>query len=1171
MGNRKWMPAACSAVCIAACIVADAANAKEDGSYLHDVTLGYATPHPDWGEFPPEYRMKTLFITPRAAAREVVELVQRLPMDFAAVTLFGPLEIANGKNWYEGAVKGTSFQEKKRELLDKLESDFDLYVVAGLPFDKLPEEAQYRILSRVRDGAGLLLASPERVVRPPYGKLFAQRLDNPPGLDEIALNALPAAAGQKRKPQFAVFASGKGRAAILEYNGTRPPNGQALTPYMDYSRAWPSGFENAMAFLMRACLWTARGGADASLAWPELAADPEIPHTGKEFAAKTGSGERLPYRVRGEDNQVLFEAVAAEGVLALPALPSGRYCCDVRREEGGKTVNFGVFPFHVASPVGVFSVNAPEMVNDRAPFAGSLALERPPGKPLAVTLELVDSPYGRVWRRQALPWPAEAETLAWTLDPAACPTLAAYVRATLSTPDGLALARTEKAVFFPDYTVESYFQFAWGAARDGLGDLYARRLVDDLGWNAGLYHPAGGGENFRPNALLNQWNIPYMTRIALTRGPRGEASMRRWFFLPAEYKKEAEALAGDDCFYRPEVQKLWAAIVASRMPNMEKYGAAIYSLGDENMFDVDSGYGAFDEGYFREFLKKKYGGIAALNHNWRAEYADFDAVPHPTLSESRAAGNFAAWFDHRQYMEKMYADIHRFCAEEIKKHDPRARVGAEGSKPGDIEETIDGLDFWAPYYDPLDNEALRGFGGGRIRSNWWGGYVGSHGGRGDSPTPLLNGLLTGAFNASAWYTTGITNVSSALGVDYTPAAYFADYLPWVQAFRWGLGHLLANLPLADHGIRLYWSHPSNSARLLDPRLADPRQGFLPFFRHAYARGLNFDFVSARHPERLAGGKILFCFGLSSLSGREAEAIVDFVKSGGVAVADLNPGLLNENLRAWEKNPLAELFGDPRFDGAAAPDFAPLDVNGVLDGQAFALRAGKALQAPGGKPMEVRTAGKGKAILLNFTLGSAENSAAADAPLSAFLDAILSAAGVAPEYGVKNAPKDTIVRVRSGKGYDLLGVLAPRRLTDKTAPTVALSKPRFVYALGIGAGDAPGRRQELTPDFNGTDLRLYALFDGEQKPPAVKPVSETLDRGGVLRLDAASWPKGRVYTARLFDPAGRELTNRHRVLDVHGAGDALELPLAYNDPVGRWRVTVEDVATGLSGQAEFAVQ
>ena len=90
----------------------------------------------------------------------------------------------------------------------------------------------------------------------------------------------------------------------------------------------------------------------------------------------------------------------------------------------------------------------------------------------------------------------------------------------------------------------------------------------------------------------------------------------------------------------------------------------------------------------------------------------------------------------RQFMEKAYSDLHHFLADEIRKVHPGAKVGAEGSRPAEMEQTIDTLEFWGPYSRLVEDEVLRCLGRDKFRTLWWGGYVGSHGGRGKYPMPL---------------------------------------------------------------------------------------------------------------------------------------------------------------------------------------------------------------------------------------------------------------------------------------------------------------------------------------------------------------------------------------------------------------------------------------------------
>ena len=94
----------------------------------------------------------------------------------------------------------------------------------------------------------------------------------------------------------------------------------------------------------------------------------------------------------------------------------------------------------------------------------------------------------------------------------------------------------------------------------------------------------------------------------------------------------------------------------------------------------------------------------------------FEAVP---VAEGRNPKNFAAWGDHRAYMEKMYADGLAFLRREIQKLDPDAYVGMEGSACGDIELTMGQLEYYGPYSHCVNDEVMRSLGKARAACFTW--------------------------------------------------------------------------------------------------------------------------------------------------------------------------------------------------------------------------------------------------------------------------------------------------------------------------------------------------------------------------------------------------------------------------------------------------------------------
>jgi hypothetical protein len=693
-----------------------------------------------------------------------------------------------------------------------------------------------------------------------------------------------------------------------------------------------------------------------------------------------------------------------------------------------------------------------------------------------------------------------------------------------------------------------------------LTPIYARQLIDNLYDPAGLAHPDGGDVS-RRMALMNQQFVPYVARIGLSAGAQGQTLNNHWLSMTTE--EIQQATNGDGSIYNPAVRDFWKKNIERRLQNVPEVGPMVYSLGDENNFSYDAGYSPADLVEYKKFLRQRYGNIKKLNQEWGTHFADFDAVPDFSPKQLRDGQLFPAWYDHRCFVEKEYADVHHFLAQIIKQIDPHAQVGAEGSVPGNLEETLHGLDFWGPYSDAVGDELLRSIGGGRLRTLWWG-YGEAQSGNDGFPYKLWRPLLEGVVNGSAFYNSAIES-GGMLSVDLSYAKYFQKMLPQLDNLEKGQAQALIKTPLQNDGIAILWSHASYSASFMDDRFFKPTDSASALMDFCYRHGLNFDYVTSNMAENgaLNRYKVLFLFGASALSAREQAAIKNFAARGGVVIADLNPGILNEYLRPLDKSTLADFFNAPRLNWRPNLELKPLHVKAEVRQKYFSLNAATAFQAPEAPVFTSHPAGKGLAILLNFNLETAQSSAASPQEFDRFLLNLLSLGNVKPAVTVSGISTDQlVVRVRKNAANQIIGVLADSQNVGKMM-TLHLPRTGWIYEVNKGLlGHAAQLRTKMDVPF-----KVYSVFADKQSPPDLKLNKSRVSGGQVVKIDLAKLMPQGIYRIDVFAPNGKILSRRTHVFTTQNPGHAGAISFAFNDLQGRYKIQLTDVRTGLTTARE----
>ena len=1105
------------------CIIAIAVvNAEpwHDGGYLNEVTMEFKTPCHPLSELK-GIQPKILFILPRIGARDAVELLQLMPAEYGAVLCGSRTDVVY-KNQYENYMTGTDLESKQQELQEKLSQPWDVIVVGSHDLGFLPDASRRKLLVRVYRGTGLLIVNLS--ADEPREEMM------PPG------ERKPAPVESWIEADATTWMHGSGKVVLLKWRQSVPANEPfSLVSPPEYDLTWRSQYHTQLAGIGQYIRYAAG-----------FSVEPEKPVR----------------RIRDRWNNVLKGEET----------PGGIYYHDMLGGNGAFAIKVETVP----SPVGEITIDIPRTVEPYAGFSGIFSLEKPFDDAATAMIELLDSPYGHLWFKKSFSLEAGQKEVAFTVEKHYLPTLAGYLRVTVYHPiNKRPVAIEEKELYFPNRNFADYEQLIWAVARS---ESIAQQVVDKLGFRMGL--SAGDGSYVTRTAKFNQRLVTYTSgiRYSLHADENGRV------VLPPNVKPSPLVPDGDYCFYRPNVQQYWREKAGQMIRELKP---ALYDLGDELRFSYQAGYSKYDNFYFRHFLQQEYGTIQELNANWKTDYPNFDAIP---VTEGRNTKNFAAWGDHRAYMEKMYADGLAFLRKEIQKLDPGSFVGMEGSACGDIELTMGQLDYYGPYSHCVNDEVMRSFCKAAIRSNWHGGYPNNtHGGRIRYPLILLEGLVKGSINTNSYYLAWPGHNHSILAADGRISEFGLSQAETMKQLNEGLAQLLVRNKLMQRGVMIYWSPKSQTALLLDSRCGDPvaksrmwglqdetldmhewshsfwdPQTITPVLEWAYHRGEGIEFVSARTLERLRKCRVLFLCSTAALSDKEATAIHQFVFNGGTVIADFAPGVLNEHLAPRTSSVLPELFGESSFETLHPPEKWNLDTK-IFKAKDVHMR---------NAPFQVRTLGRGKAVLLNFALADAQLNASDETPFDAMLDGLVP---VKPLFQPSEPIKDIMIRVRENPEFTLYTILAvndfkrvPKMFqkvykVGEPERRLTITLPDLGYAYQGENGKACFLSDKLYVSFENGPLQQFAFFNSVQTPPKFDVADALL--GQPLAFTPPQLSPGRVYRLQIADPSGTIV--KTAVFDRQE-----NLPLLafdFNAPHGTYTATLLDVATGLNSTKQFMLQ
>lgn len=1172
---------------------------------LDEITRDVPSRHVAWATPLRGGPIRALFFAPDYTMRDAVELAERLDLDMESCPL---------KN-------GTPHEARAAVLPKLLGRRFDVILLGQCDPDQLPEAVQARIVEQVRQGAGLIVSflSGEEAAPGAHAVLrgFLRDLSwtAEPGELSRGVGEFLGAGGTDLRAAGRVALAEKGRVVQLEYPGD-PPRTHAFIPVpLDPVDAAPTYLDNAFSFVARAVCWAARREAPVRIAGvtdltPQGPVAEEIPPGyPKEFVAQMrDSAMRQPTRpYLLHFNQPADRAYRVTVQLRRPdALTQLAYTCKTLVAKGAST-----FAVDLLAGPGEYLLDA--WIGDKKGVADWFTQTiQVPGWPCFESVE-----YGKTYLL-----PNDALDITAKVRPIFNPNRSCTVYARVmdpiggaSTPGGRLLAEAQAASAAEDGVVHLRLNLADLIAPmvkvevfavEGEGKLFAEWILDSSDRDCRFLNvrlpkrdPALSLVAAAPNAeeYNAQQYLELLARLGVDAvcAPASEAGLFHadeigLRFIPrfpslAAGMTEADASSlpfpGDPEFRARESKGLvegatryWAG------------GSGYYAMADPCgvfAFSAKTPPASCLAG-FREYLKRQYVELAALESAWGTHYDSWEEPSPLDAQAARAAGRYASYVDFQTYADSELTDFAAFSREQIRSVDRDARVGfqatpvtqARGAHPWtglsratdflavNLEPRADAIQLCG-LREPGDTLALVNAGKTRPDSPMEGRWLPWHAALHQIPALWMD---------TPFGEVDETPFNAALAADGRPTPFFRALSSSMEELTAGLAALFQAAQRLPGGVYLCESRASLHLHDAEGRFMSPRDAQARFAAALDRIGVEYSVIdSGQLRERLAAAHVLILPMTRALSDAEVAAILEFAARGGCVVADVAPGVYNEHGVPRANPPLDALFG-VRHGRATAPVHGEAEiawssgkkqVKTVLeqvepDG-ATEVETGMAMGRAKETPVWIRAAGAPH-LLLNHTAPDWER----DGRGIELLWDVLAAAGAPPAFEIHTRGgrpfQGERMRFRFGDA-EIFAVLA-----DPSAPEqrirLPFSKKETVYDLR--AGKRVHKPHKMTVDLAPGEACCFARL--HYRVDALGVVTP----GGVLagkRLPVKvalsakeGWPSDHLVCIDLLPDKGSAIPHYRRCVRCgKGAGETF-LPLAINETPGRYRLRVRDVLSGV---------
>jgi hypothetical protein len=630
---------------------------------------------------------------------------------------------------------------------------------------------------------------------------------------------------------------------------------------------------------------------------------------------------------------------------------------------------------------------------------------------------------------------------------------------------------------------------------------------------------------------------------------------------------------------------------------------------------------------YREFLKKDYGTLEAVNREWGTEHKDWEEIEPVLAKDVVKRENKSPLIDAWRFNEWKIGEFLARTESAARKYYPAARVGLSGTRPADGRA---GYDYWRIM---SRSHMIQNYGGPMPRQSQsfqtpehfvslWFGYSSNFR---ETAGDLVWRSLAANFDAVTNYATFPD--FGTYWPDYTPTPATKAIADAYAETQRGIAPLLKGARRVTDPIAIHYSQVSaHIAELgLVPKVR--RQSFdanlTSLCQLLTDSGYQFRYVSYEEIEQgvlqKEGFRLLVLPMSTAISDREAAQMRAFVEGGGTLFADGFAGLYDGHGKVRDKGALDEFMGIARAKVASDQSLQPLELGPGLQpvgrtvGGQKALRAETGISVAGGEALGsfgaespafiLKKNGTGRTLFANALFSDYEVFRAGGAGgevgtvvrskgerrtnAQALFQGIVALAGLKPAVVVENAtPVDQpvlnteIVRYLDGAAEYVLvqaGGLRALTLKDRARNDVTVRFPRRAAIYDVRRGGFLGISDSAQGTLVEGEPLIFALLPGRVEAVAVTADKAEYARGGVVKLSVFAneqrgvAPHRRVFHIEFTDGQGRPQP-AHRANVTAPAGWAVvTTQLALNAAPGEWRCVATDTASGMKGEARFVVK